>query len=150
MSDTDARMSFERHATSKIRNANDLFLIRTLGFRGEALASVAAIADIEMRTKKYEDETGTYLHITATNVISQEPAGCSNGTHIQVKNLFFNVPARRKFLKSETYELKNIITEFQRVALPNPEIAFQFYHIQPQNYEGNYGYHVYIPLIHHD
>jgi DNA mismatch repair protein MutL len=128
MSPADVRMAFERHATSKIRNANDLFAIRTLGFRGEALASIAAIADIEVRTKRYDDETGTFLHITATNVILQEPAGCSNGTSSQVKNLFFNVPARRKFLKSDTYELKNIITELQRVAIPNPEIGFQFYH----------------------
>jgi DNA mismatch repair protein MutL len=128
MSPTDARMAFERHATSKIRQANDLFAIRTLGFRGEALASVAAIADIEMRTRRYEDETGTFLHVIATNVISQEPVSCQQGTTIQVKNLFFNVPARRKFLKSEAYELKNIISEVQRVAVPNPEIAFQLYH----------------------
>jgi DNA mismatch repair protein MutL len=128
MSPADVRMAFERHATSKIRNANDLFAIRTLGFRGEALASVAAIADTEIRTKRHEDETGTFLHIIATNVILQEPSGCKNGTSIQVKNLFFNVPARRKFLKSESYELKNIVTELQRVAIPNPEIAFQFYH----------------------
>jgi DNA mismatch repair protein MutL len=128
MSPTDARMAFERHATSKIRQANDLFAIRTLGFRGEALASVAAIADIEMRTRRYEDETGTFLHVIATNVISQEPISCQQGTTIQVKNLFFNVPARRKFLKSEAYELKNIISEVQRVAIPNPEISFQLYH----------------------
>jgi DNA mismatch repair protein MutL len=128
MTPTDARMAFERHATSKIRQANDLFAIRTLGFRGEALASVAAIADIEMRTRRYEDETGTFLHIIATNVISQEPVACQHGTTILVKNLFFNVPARRKFLKSEAYELKNIISEVQRVAIPNPEIAFQLYH----------------------
>ncbi len=128
MSPADARMSFERHATSKIRQANDLFAIRTLGFRGEALASVAAIADVEMRTRRYDDETGTHLHIIATNVITQEPVACRHGTTIQVKNLFFNVPARRKFLKSEAYELKNIVSEVQRVAIPNPEIAFQLYH----------------------
>jgi DNA mismatch repair protein MutL len=128
MSSTDARMAFERHATSKIHAAGDLFAIKTLGFRGEALASVAAIADIEMRTKKQEDETGTFLHIIATKVIAQEPAGCSNGTTIQVKNLFFNVPARRKFLKSDPYELKNIVTEVTRVAIPNPEISLQLYH----------------------
>jgi DNA mismatch repair protein MutL len=128
MSPSDARMAFERHATSKIREASDLFAIRTLGFRGEALASVAAIADIEMRTRRFEDETGTFLHIIATNVITQEPVACKQGTTIQVKNLFFNVPARRKFLKSESYELKNIITEVQRVAIPNPEIAFQLFH----------------------
>ncbi len=128
MSPADARMAFERHATSKIRNADDLFAIRTMGFRGEALASMAAVADVEMRTKRYDDETGTFLHIIATSVITQEPCGCGNGTTFQVKNLFFNVPARRKFLKSETYELKNIITEIHRVAIPNPEVAFQFYH----------------------
>ena len=128
MSPTDARMAFERHATSKIRDAADLFAIRTMGFRGEALASVAAIADIEMHTKRQEDETGTFLHISATRVIAQEPAGCSNGTTIRVKNLFFNVPARRKFLKSDNYELKNIITEIYRIAIPNPELAFQLYH----------------------
>ena len=128
MSPVDARMAFERHATSKIRSVQDLFAIRTMGFRGEALASVAAIADVELRTKRRDDETGTYLHISATRVITQEPAGCGNGTTIQVKNLFFNVPARRKFLKSDSYELKNIITEVQRVAIPNPEISFQLYH----------------------
>jgi len=128
MSPTDARMAFERHATSKIKAASDLFAIRTMGFRGEALASMAAIADIEMHTKRQEDETGTFLHISATNVLAQEPAGCGNGTTIRVKNLFFNVPARRKFLKSDNYELKNIITEVYRVAIPNPEIAFQLYH----------------------
>jgi DNA mismatch repair protein MutL len=128
MTCVDARMAFERHATSKIRDAGDLFAIRTMGFRGEALASIAAIADVELRTKRGEDEAGTYLHISATRVITQEPAGCGNGTTIQVKNLFFNVPARRKFLKSDAYELKNIITEVHRMALPNPEVAFQLYH----------------------
>ncbi len=128
MSPTDARMAFERHATSKIRSAGDLFAIRTLGFRGEALASVSAIAEIEMRTRRTDDETGTFLHISATRVIAQEPAGCGNGTTIQVKNLFFNVPARRKFLKSDAYELRNIITEVHRVAIPNPGISFQLYH----------------------
>ncbi len=128
MTPVDARMAFERHATSKIRDAGDLFAIRTMGFRGEALASIAAIADVELRTKRGEDEAGTYLRISATKVVTQEPAGCANGTTLQVKNLFFNVPARRKFLKSDGYELKNIITEVHRVALPNPEIAFQLYH----------------------
>lgn len=128
MSPTDARMSFERHATSKIRSATDLFAIRTMGFRGEALASVAAIAEVELRTKRMEDETGTFIHVTATRVLTQEPAACNNGTTIQVKNLFFNVPARRKFLKSDSTELKMIITEIQRVAIPNPGIAFSLYH----------------------
>jgi len=128
MSPTDARMSFERHATSKINSANDLFCIRTMGFRGEALASVAAIADVEMKTKRTEDELGTRLHIIASEVKTQQPVACSNGTVITVKNLFFNVPARRKFLKSNTTEIKHIINEIQRVALPNPEIKFKLYH----------------------
>lgn len=128
MSPTDARMSFERHATSKIRAATDLFAIRTMGFRGEALASIAAIAEVELRTKRMEDETGTIIHLSATRVLSQEPAACNNGTTIQVKNLFFNVPARRKFLKTDSTELKLIITEIQRVAIPNPGIAISLYH----------------------
>lgn len=135
MSPVDARMSFERHATSKINSANDLFAIRTMGFRGEALASIAAIADVELRTKRQEDETGTFLHINATRVIIQEPTGCSNGSSIQVKNLFFNVPARRKFLKADSTELKLIIHEVQRVAIPNPEIAFSLYHNNSLLYE---------------
>lgn len=128
MSPTDARMAFERHATSKIRSADDLFAIRTMGFRGEALASIAAIADVELRTKRHEDEVGTSIHINGSEVLAQEPIGCSNGTVFQIKNLFFNVPARRKFLKAGSTELKHIIYEFQRVALPNPEIAFSLYH----------------------
>lgn len=135
MSPTDARMSFERHATSKISSANDLFAIRTMGFRGEALASVAAIADVELRTKRADDETGTFVHINATRVITQEPIGCNNGTTIQVKNLFFNVPARRKFLKSDATELKLIINEVQRVAIPNPDVAFSLYHNNTLLYE---------------
>ena len=128
MSPTDARMAFERHATSKISKANDLFAIRTMGFRGEALASIAAIADIELRTKRMEDELGTFIHINGSEVLVQEPAGCNDGTTFLVKNLFFNVPARRKFLKSNSTELKHIIYEIQRVALPNPDISFSFYH----------------------
>lgn len=128
MSPADARTAFERHATSKISSANDLFSIRTMGFRGEALASVAAIADVELRSKRPEDEVGIYIHITGSAVISQEPVACNNGTAIIVKNLFFNVPARRRFLKSNTTELKHIINEIQRVALPNPDIRFLFYH----------------------
>lgn len=135
MSPVDARMSFERHATSKISSANDLFAIRTMGFRGEALASIAAIADVELRTKRQEDETGTFLHINATKVIIQEPTGFNNGSSIQVKNLFFNVPARRKFLKADSTELKLIIQEVQRVAIPNPEIAFSLYHNNTLLYE---------------
>ncbi|MDD4755357.1 MAG: DNA mismatch repair endonuclease MutL [Prolixibacteraceae bacterium] len=128
MSPTDARMAFERHATSKISSANDLFSIRTMGFRGEALASVAAIADVELRSKRAEDEVGTFIHIIGSVVKTQEPVACNNGTTITVKNLFFNVPARRKFLKGNTTELKHIINEIQRVALPNPEMRFLFYH----------------------
>ena len=128
MSPTDARMAFERHATSKINEANDLFCIRTMGFRGEALASIAAIAEVEIKTKLTEDELGTFIQIVGSKVKLQEPAACSNGTTITVKNLFFNVPARRKFLKSNTTELKHIINEIQRVALPNPDVKFSFYH----------------------
>lgn len=122
MSPTDARMAFERHATSKIRSANDLFSIRTMGFRGEALASIAAIADVELRTKKADDEVGTFIHIIGSELKTQEPAGCNNGTNFMIKNLFFNVPARRKFLKANSTELKHIIWEIQRIALPNPDI----------------------------
>jgi DNA mismatch repair protein MutL len=128
MSPTDARMAFERHATSKISQANDLFAIRTMGFRGEALASIAAVSDVELRTKRVEDEVGTFLHINASEVQTQEPAGCNDGTTIQVKNLFFNVPARRKFLKTNNTELKHILHEFQRTALPNPDISFRLFH----------------------
>ena len=135
MSPTDARMAFERHATSKISSANDLFSIRTMGFRGEAMASIAAIADVEVRTKRVEDEVGTFIHILGTEVKKQEPAGCSDGTSITVKNLFFNVPARRKFLKANTTELKHIINEIHRVALPNPEIRFSFFHNDALLYE---------------
>ena len=128
MSPTDARMSFERHATSKISSANDLFCIRTMGFRGEALASIAAIADVELRTKKTEDEIGTFIHIIGSEIKTQQPAACSNGTNFLIKNLFFNVPARRKFLKATATELKHAITEIQRIAIPNPEIKFSFFH----------------------
>ena len=128
MSTTDARMAFERHATSKISSANDLFCIRTMGFRGEALASIAAIADVELRTKRTEDEVGTLFHIIGSEIKTQEPVACNNGTSFMVKNLFFNVPARRKSLKANTTELKHIIYEIQRIALPNPEIKFSFFH----------------------
>ncbi len=135
MSPTDARMAFERHATSKINSANDLFCIRTMGFRGEALASIAAIADVELKTKRTEDELGTSLHIVGSEVKKQEPTACSNGTSFLIKNLFFNVPARRKFLKSNTTELKHIIYEIQRIAIPNPEIKISFYHNNAPLYE---------------
>ena len=135
MSPTDARMAFERHATSKIRKANDLFCIRTMGFRGEALASIAAIADVELRTKRTEDEVGTFIHIVGSEVKAQEPAGINNGTNFMVKNLFYNVPARRKFLKANSTELKHIIWEIQRVALPHPDIKFSLIHNGTPLYE---------------
>jgi DNA mismatch repair protein MutL len=128
MSPTDARMAFERHATSKIREAADLFAIRTMGFRGEALASIASVAEVELKTKREEDEIGTFIHIAGSEVISQESVSCPNGTTFMVKNLFYNVPARRKFLKTNSTELRNIINELQRVALASPEIAFSLYH----------------------
>ncbi|WP_346855445.1 DNA mismatch repair endonuclease MutL [uncultured Draconibacterium sp.] len=135
MSPTDARMAFERHATSKIRSANDLFCIRTMGFRGEALASIAAIADVELRTKQPDDELGTFIHIIGSEVKIQEPAGCNNGTNFMIKNLFFNVPARRKFLKANSTELKHIIWEIQRIALPNPDIKISLFHNGTALYE---------------
>ena len=124
MSPTDARMAFERHATSKIREAADLFAIRTMGFRGEALASIASVAEVELKTRRETDELGTLLVIAASEVVQQESIACNVGTSFAVKNLFYNVPARRKFLKSNATELKNIINEMERVALANPEIAF--------------------------
>ena len=127
MSETDARMSFERHATSKIRHANDLFSIRTMGFRGEALASIAAVAHVELKTKKQESELGTKILITGSEVELQEPVACSKGSCFSVKDIFYNVPARRKFLKSEAAEMRNIITEFQRVVLTNSHIKFILY-----------------------
>src|SRR5690606_19941031 len=127
MSGTDARMSFERHATSKIRKSEDLFSIRTMGFRGEALASIAAVAQVEMRTKRQEDEIGSCVIIEGSEVKKQEPVACADGTCISVKNLFFNVPARRNFLKSNPVETRHIIDEFQRAALSHPEISFSLF-----------------------
>ena len=127
MSETDARMCFEKHATSKIHTAEDLFDIRTMGFRGEALASVASIAQVEMRTRQHGDALGTLLEIEGMKVTRQEPCQTPEGTSIAVKNLFFNVPARRNFLKSDTAELKNIIEEFTRIALSHPNVGFQFF-----------------------
>jgi len=124
MSETDARMCFERHATSKIRQAHDLFAIKTMGFRGEAMASIAAVAQVELRTKRKEDETGTSITIEGSQLKSQETIACQPGTSITVKNLFYNVPARRNFLKSNHVEMRHIMDEFQRVALSYPEIAF--------------------------
>jgi DNA mismatch repair protein MutL len=124
MSVTDARMCFERHATSKIREAGDLFAIRTLGFRGEAMASVASIAKVDLLTRKRDQELGTMLSISGSVVESQGPVNCNPGTSFTVKNLFFNVPARRKFLKTNNAELKHIIYEFQRISLGNPDVEF--------------------------
>lgn len=128
MSATDARMSFERHATSKINSAKDLFAIRTFGFRGEALASIAAIAQVEMKSRKESDEVGTFLLIEGSKVKLQEETACSAGTSIAVKNLFYNVPARRNFLKSDVIEFRHIIEEFQRVALIHPDIELSLHH----------------------
>jgi DNA mismatch repair protein MutL len=124
MSETDARMSFERHATSKIQTIEDLFHIRTMGFRGEALASIAAVSQVELKTKKQEDETGTYIEIENSLVKKQEPVAIANGTSIAMKNLFFNVPARRNFLKSNAAEMRHIVDEFTRVALSFPHVFF--------------------------
>ncbi|MDR2652412.1 MAG: DNA mismatch repair endonuclease MutL [Prevotellaceae bacterium] len=124
MSDTDARLSFERHATSKISSADDLLQLYTFGFRGEALASIASIAEVELKTRRQEDETGTQIIINASTLVSQETVSCPAGSSFSIRNLFFNVPARRKFLKSDNIELKHIMTEFQRVALCNPNIEF--------------------------
>ena len=128
MSETDARLSFERHATSKIREAADLFALRTMGFRGEALASIAAVTQVELRTCVEGEELGTKLVIAGSKVESQEAISCPKGSNFCVKNLFFNVPARRKFLKSNQTELSNILTEFERIALVNPNVSFTLYH----------------------
>jgi len=127
MSETDARMCFERHATSKIREANDLFSIRTLGFRGEALASIAAIAQVELKTRKVDEEVGTSIIIEGSKVKSQEPVACQQGTTFIIKNLFYNVPARRYFLKSDNVEFRHILEEFQRVVLVHPDIEFSLF-----------------------
>jgi DNA mismatch repair protein MutL len=128
MSGTDARMSFERHATSKIKKAEDLFAIRTMGFRGEAMASIAAIAQVELKTRRHEDELGSQIFIEGSEVLKQEPCSGVAGTSISVKNLFYNIPARRNFLKSNPVEMRHIIDEFQRVSLAHPEIFFTLHH----------------------
>lgn len=124
MSETDARMAFERHATSKISHIDDLFRIKTMGFRGEALASIAAVSQVEIKTKRPEDESGTFIEIENSIVLKQEPVAAPNGTSITMKNLFFNVPARRNFLKSNPSELRHIVEEFIRVAMAFPNIFF--------------------------
>ena len=136
MSLTDARMCFERHATSKIRKAEDLFAIRTMGFRGEAMASIAAISQVELKTRRHEDELGTCIWIEGSEVISQEPISAMPGTSISVKNLFYNTPARRNFLKANSVEMRHLNDEFQRVALAKPDIFFTLHH------DGNEVFHL--------
>lgn len=128
MSETDARLAFERHATSKIREAKDLFALSTMGFRGEALASIAAVAQVDLKTRREEDELGTYIQIAGSKVVSQEPEACPVGSNFIVRNIFFNIPARRRFLKSTQTELSNCVSEFERVALTNPDVEFQLVH----------------------
>ena len=127
MSETDARMSFERHATSKIRKADDLFALHTMGFRGEALASIAAVAQVELRTRAKGDDIGTHLSVAGSKVVGQEPVSCPVGSNFSVENLFYNVPARRKFLKSNATELNNILAAFERIALVYPDVSFTFH-----------------------
>ncbi len=127
MSETDARLSFERHATSKIREAADLFSLRTMGFRGEALASIAAVAQVELKTRPENEELGTKIVLAGSKLESQEAVSCPKGSNFSVKNLFFNVPARRKFLKANSTELSNILAEFERIALVHPDVAFSLY-----------------------
>ncbi|AEA45501.1 DNA mismatch repair endonuclease MutL [Fluviicola taffensis] len=134
MSPLDARMSFERHATSKIANADDLFALKTKGFRGEALASIAAIAHVTLQTKRATDELGTKIVIEGTQVVNQEPTQCAVGCNFEIKNLFFNVPARRNFLKSDNVEFKHIIDEFERVVLPHHDISFRLVHNDQEIY----------------
>ena len=141
MSETDARLAFERHATSKITAAEDLFHITTKGFRGEALASIAAVAMVELRTKRDEDEAGTLIMISGSKIDKQEPCSCHTGSVFSVKNLFYNVPARRKFLKSDNTEFRHIITEFQRVALAHPGIKFILSHNNEEIYRLTAGNH---------
>ncbi len=128
MSETDARMCFERHATSKIKKAEDLFEIRTMGFRGEAMASISAIAQVELKTKLAQSSTGTLIEIEGSKITKQEACSMTDGTQISIKNLFYNIPARRNFLKSNPVELRHIIDEFQRQALAHPEIFFSMHH----------------------
>lgn len=124
MSETDARLSFERHATSKIKKASDLFNLSTMGFRGEALASIAAVAQVELRTRRREDELGTMVQIAGSKLERQEPVACPVGSNFSVQNLFFNVPARRKFLKSNQTEMSNVVSDFQRIVLVHPDVSF--------------------------
>ena len=141
MSETDARLSFERHSTSKISAAKDLFAITTKGFRGEALASIAAVAMVELRTRKESNETGTLVVINGSKVETQEPCSCPAGSSFSVKNLFYNIPARRKFLKSDITEFRHIVNEFQKVVIAHPDIRFSLHHNETEIYNlmpGNY------------
>jgi DNA mismatch repair protein MutL len=135
MSETDARLSFERHATSKITTAQDLFAITTKGFRGEALASIAAVAMVELKTRKDGNETGILLIISGSKVVTQEPCSCPVGSSFSVKNLFFNIPARRKFLKSDNTEIRHIINEFQKIVIAHPDIKFTLFHNDTEIYK---------------
>lgn len=128
MSETDARLAFERHATSKIKEANDLYALTTMGFRGEALASIAAVAQVELRTCLVGEDLGTSIQVEASKVVSQTPVQCPQGANFTVKNLFYNIPARRKFLKSDATELSNIMAEVERIVLVNPQVAFRLFH----------------------
>lgn len=134
MSETDARMCFERHATSKIRKAEDLFTIKTMGFRGEAMASISSVAQVELKTKRAVDELGTLIKIDASVLKSQELIQCSKGTSITIRNLFYNIPARRNFLKSNPVEIRHILDEFQRISLANPSIQFSFIQNDQETY----------------
>jgi DNA mismatch repair protein MutL len=141
MSPTDARMAFERHATSKIQQIDDLFSLKTMGFRGEALASIAAVAQVELRTRRADDEVGTILRVEGSKILVQEPCSAPQGTSISMKNLFFNVPARRQFLKSNPVETRHILDEFTRIAMAYPRIAFtlqnngvEIFHLRSGNF----------------
>ncbi len=134
MSETDARMAFERHATSKIRKADDLFAIRSMGFRGEALASIAAVAQVELKTRQGDDTIGTRIVVEGTEIRTHEPTQAGEGTTLAVKNLFYNIPARRKFLKADPVEFRHLMDEFTRIALAHPEIAFSLFHNDSEVY----------------
>ncbi len=134
MNETDARMSLERHATSKIRKAEDLFALTTMGFRGEAIASIAAVSQMEIKTKMDDQELGTSIEVAGSEITSQQPVSCAKGTSISVRNLFYNIPARRNFLKSNGVETRHLVDEFQRIALANPTIEFEFYQNDLETY----------------
>ena len=134
MSETDARMCFERHATSKLRKADDLNFIHTMGFRGEAMATIAAISQVELKTRRHADDLGVRIVIEGSEIKQQEACQTAPGTAISVRNLFFNVPARRNFLKSNAVEMRHILDEFQRVAFANPDLFFSLHHNDTENF----------------